>query len=329
MSFLTSTHLARPQYVLAIAGITGNLGQAITPIFLSSYKVYFPTIIGLVRDPTSPAAKSLAAAGVEIRKVSEDDANSVVQALQGVDILVNALGSKAAAFKGVVAEATVKADVKVYFLSEFGIDHQTNPFPGYEHHEWTHKAQLDKQARALAGDKVKVIALYNAPFLEDFFGPWWGFDHAHKTFTSIGSPTQRISVTSKADVARALAELSILALSTNAATVPNYVRISGDAISFQEAKTLLERVRAELGDTEAGEIIVKSEDLESFRANVKEQLQSNPNIPPLGHLRILSGEGALDFSSENSNELINPGGGVWKWKTVENYFREVKGKPFN
>ncbi len=33
---------------------------------------------------------------------------------------------------------------------------------------------------------------------------------------------------------------------------------------------------------------------------------------------VLIGEGKLDFS-DNSNELINPGQSLWKWKTVEDY----------
>lgn len=40
------------------------------------------------------------------------------------------------------------------------------------------------------------------------------------------------------------------------------------------------------------------------------------------------GENKTDFSSNNSNELVNPEQKVWKWKTVEDYFREIDGTPF-
>lgn len=43
--------------------------------------------------------------------------------------------------------------------------------------------------------------------------------------------------------------------------------------------------------------------------------------------RILFGEGKTNFSSDNSNELVNPEGKVWKWKTYEDYFREIGGSP--
>ncbi|KAI0797753.1 hypothetical protein C8Q75DRAFT_17554 [Abortiporus biennis] len=329
MSFLTSTSLARPQYVVAIAGITGNLGRAITPVFLTSYKPYFSQVIGLVRDPSKPAAKELAEKGVELRQISETDGGeSLVKALQGVDVVINVLGSSAAAFKPVVSEAAVKAGVAVLFLSEFGIDHRVNPFPGFEHREWTHKAEVDKAARAIAGDKTKVISVYNSAFLEDAFGPWFGFDVANKTFHVVGSPDTKISFTSKADIGRTLAELALLAQSpSTASTIPDYVRISGDAVSYDDVKDIYEKVRKEEGE-EDFKITIKSERIETFKAQLVKDIQENPNIPPLGHLRLLMAEGGLDFTSDNSNELVNPDGTVWTWKTVETFVREIKGKAF-
>lgn len=35
------------------------------------------------------------------------------------------------------------------------------------------------------------------------------------------------------------------------------------------------------------------------------------------------GEGKLDFSHENQNELVNPGERSWKWKTVAQHLRET------
>ena len=35
------------------------------------------------------------------------------------------------------------------------------------------------------------------------------------------------------------------------------------------------------------------------------------------------GEGRLDFSKDNLNELVNPGESLWKWKTVEDQIREL------
>ena len=37
--------------------------------------------------------------------------------------------------------------------------------------------------------------------------------------------------------------------------------------------------------------------------------------------RVLVGQGKMDFSKENADELINPGQSLWKWKTVEDQLR--------
>jgi len=40
------------------------------------------------------------------------------------------------------------------------------------------------------------------------------------------------------------------------------------------------------------------------------------------------GEGKLDHSIDSGNEIVNPGQGLWKWKTVRDYAKEVGGKPW-
>ena len=42
--------------------------------------------------------------------------------------------------------------------------------------------------------------------------------------------------------------------------------------------------------------------------------------------RVLMGEGKLDWSGDNQNELVNPNESIWKWKTVEDFAKETSGK---
>ena len=42
----------------------------------------------------------------------------------------------------------------------------------------------------------------------------------------------------------------------------------------------------------------------------------------MGNISVVISEGRADFSKDNLNELINPGETLWKWKTLEDYFRE-------
>lgn len=44
--------------------------------------------------------------------------------------------------------------------------------------------------------------------------------------------------------------------------------------------------------------------------------------------RFIIAEGKLDHSKDNQNELVNPGESLWKWKTVDQYAKEVKGRPW-
>ena len=42
----------------------------------------------------------------------------------------------------------------------------------------------------------------------------------------------------------------------------------------------------------------------------------------MGNISVVISEGHADFSKDNLNELINPGETLWKWKTLEDYFRK-------
>lgn len=40
-----------------------------------------------------------------------------------------------------------------------------------------------------------------------------------------------------------------------------------------------------------------------------------------GKFRVVMGEGKADFGEKNDNELVNPGGKFWKWRSVEDVVR--------
>ncbi|KAL6299991.1 hypothetical protein BKA93DRAFT_803954 [Sparassis latifolia] len=150
-----------------------------------------------------------------------------------------------------------------------------------------------------------------------------GFDH--NTYTSLGTRDKKITFTSKADIGRALAELSILVLTPAiSARVPDQIRISGSAISFTDARDIVQRVRREFGNI--SEVSLKGVDLETTRKGVQESLANNSNFSPqaIPLLHLTLNEGQIDFS-DNDNELVNPNQSVWKWKTVEDLTRERKG----
>ena len=77
---------------------------------------------------SSSKAKSLASLGAELHEVHFDDPElgdgvkaALGKSMEGIDVVVNALGVTNAQVKDMVAEAAINAGAKVYFPSEFGV----------------------------------------------------------------------------------------------------------------------------------------------------------------------------------------------------------------
>lgn len=136
-------------------------------------------------------------------------------------------------------------------------------------------------------------------------------------------------------------------------SVHAHVHIAGHTVSAQELAKEVEQARMALkvsrGDVEAGEevipgIVIKEEDLQTAKANLEEKVQSGNIGYPAEHIwyaglntyhaplsaqtnstssdRILMGEGKLDFSASNGNELVNPAGRLWTWRTAADLVAE-------
>ncbi|EPS98925.1 hypothetical protein FOMPIDRAFT_1024474 [Fomitopsis schrenkii] len=321
-----STKLSRASYTVVLVGATGGLGRDVANVFLTSHKPFFSRIIVTARDTTTPEAKALAEKGAELVLVNPlDPVASFTKAFQGVDAVANLLGETPHEFRDAVGEAAIKSGVAVYFPSEFGVDHRINDFPGYDFADWVFKGQHARKYRQLGAGKTKVISVYTGLFLEILIGAHFGFDTASLVYTSVGSSDAKTATTAKADIGRALAELALLALNPEtAASVPDDVHVAGNNVSWREVRDIVQRVRVELGVQPAGDIKLDSVDLAAFKENLRKEQLEKPKPGPLDHLRVLIGEGKLDFS-KNNNELINPGQSIWKWKTVEDLVREKGG----
>lgn len=91
-----------------------------------------------------------------------------------------------------------------------------------------------------------------------------GFDIDRSIFSAVGSTSTKFSVTSKSDIGRALAELSILCMSpANASEVPDHIRIAGDSISFEEVRVLVQ-------ERTGREIELRTEDLVQYKLQLQE-----------------------------------------------------------
>ncbi|KAH9921169.1 uncharacterized protein B0H18DRAFT_1022280 [Fomitopsis serialis] len=229
----------------------------------------------------------------------------------GVDAVVSLVGKAP-------NEAAIKSGAKVYFPTEYGSDHRINDFPGWDDPDWLFKGQHARKYRQLGAARQSCFAI--------LIGPWLGFDTANLTYTSVGSPDAKTATTAKADIGRALAELTLLSLNPEtAASVPDDVHIAGSNVSYRQVRDVVQKIRDELGVEPKGEIKVQGTDLAAFREKLRKEQLEKPKSGPIDHIKILIGEGKMDFS-QNDDELVNPGESIWKWKTVEDIVREKDGK---
>ncbi|KAI0781448.1 hypothetical protein BD413DRAFT_608590 [Trametes elegans] len=210
---------------------------------------------------------------------------SLAEAFAGVDVVISTLPTSVPVeVRRRVAQSAVKSGAKVFFLSEFGVDHGRNDLPGVGHHQWVVRRQLASEAREVArGTPAPVIALYPKLFLKVALNPPMGFDVENNTFDCIGSPAQRVAFTSRTGVGRALARMSALALEPlTAGKVPDEVRIAGTTISFEEVRDAV----AQAMGLQNGEV---REDL----AEAKARLREDRDTRVVQYIRVLMGEGKL------------------------------------
>ncbi|KAI0642076.1 NAD(P)-binding protein [Trametes meyenii] len=299
---------------VAIVGGTGGLGQYISQGFLTDFKANFHTIHILSRDPSSTAARELSAKGAVLHKL--DEANlprALDEAFKDVDVIVNALPTSAAvpdSTHEAIIEAVARSKANVYFLSEFGSDYRINDFPGYDHPDWLRKVKIGAESRQRLKGR-KVIGLFTGAFAEFTLSVrFLGIDVANNTYTCYGSPTQRFSATSRADIGRSVARLAIVALDpATASKVPDELRVAGTTASYEDIRDLIAKTKG----IPKGE--VKSEDLAVLKARIRQ----DPGKNFLDYIHVVFGEGKADFSAKNDNELINPGERFWKWTKFEDY----------
>ncbi|KLO09619.1 hypothetical protein SCHPADRAFT_558401 [Schizopora paradoxa] len=330
----TSSFLARGKFSIAIVGATGRLGKTITSTLSTTYKYQFSRIIALTRDESSDVARDLSRLqGVEVRVVSFTDSYNegyISRVLQNVDVVVNVLGAGASVSeKDAVLEASIKARARIYFPSEFGVDHRNNDkiFPSFDHLEWIKKRKHLKLADELVkqhGSDTKIVSIYCGLFLEMVFAVT-GLDISTYTFSylapSPAPPFPRVSITSTQDVAHAIASLIPIFMAPQdlSTSLPTHIRLAGTLHTVPEIADIYKKVTGE-------EIKLDRKDVSEVKEKLREEMKVEGTEwrgAPGGHIQIIMGEGMLDFT-DNDNELVNPGGARWVWKGVEEYIRELQ-----
>ncbi|PWY92043.1 NAD(P)-binding protein [Aspergillus heteromorphus CBS 117.55] len=273
------TSASRP--VVAIAGATGHLGRHVASAFISSpLSSHFSEIVLLSRsqqtqsNPTQlkdPYPTTNTTIKVTTRTYSYE---TLPTALQGIDILINAIGPSGHAFKETLLRALPHTSVQVYFPSEFGVNHYIHDFA---HPEWDAKKRHMSLATQLV-PHTKRCRVFCGLFFEDSIGPWFGFDTTNGVYESVGSAEARVSFTSLGDVGRVVAALATLAREM----IPDVVHVGGIRGRWRRLRWLWRRVD------------VREAELEEFKRETTKVVSRDP----ARFLRFLMGEGRIDHSSE-------------------------------
>lgn len=303
-----TSFISRP--VVAIAGATGHLGSHVASAFLSPpFNERFSDVILLSRNETSPESTSRTGGHYTTRKYDEDN---LVDALRGVQILVNTVGPSGHSFKEKLLHALPHTDVQVYLPSEFGVDHYVHDFP---HLEWDTKKEQFALAQKLIPDR-KICRVFCGLFIEDSIGPWFGFDTKNGLYESVGPANSPISFTSLQDVGKVVASLATLPKER----IPDTVHVGGDTRSFLGISEIMR-------DAGAGPIEVSEVSLSEY----KKEVTSTSSWDPARYLRFLMGENKINHTAGalgDDNELVNPNGELWKWKDLTDLARDTGGKPW-
>ena len=279
---------------VALVGARGHLGQEVAKALLSStFRASYANVVFLKRRHNANDSGKESIEGVEVRYYDDD---TLAQALQGVDVLINTVGPAGHDFKDKLIDAISHSAIQLYIPSEFGVDHTVHDFP---HAEWDRKKHHYDKAMDVIPN-TKVCRIYIGLFLEDSIGPG-------------------LVSTLNTEYTRVLAHLTSWYLSRHLAMsetwllrshvhqsnkIPETLHISGDALTIRQLAAAMEHAGS-------SPIQIKEIDLDDF----KQKAVAEGTQDPAKCLRFLMGEGKIDHTMTglgNDNELVNPSQRNWQ-----------------
>lgn len=296
---------------VAIAGASGTLGKHVLSAFLQpEFRSSFSEIIVLKRP--SASSKSDVYQDREGATIRTYDDSNLTAALEGVDVLISTVGPQGHEFKEKLVRAIPESNVELYIPSEFGVDHDVHDF---DHAEWDQKKHHVEVAKTVL-TTTRMCRIFIGLFTEESIGPWFGFNTNKAEYEVVGSADSLVTYTALDDVGRAVASVARLPLEK----IPDRIHIAGDTISSSTLARIME-------DAGSSTIKIQERDIEAF----KNKAMGSRSADPSQFLRFLMGEGKINHTTSglgNDNNLVNPNEKFWKWKTMTDYAKETKGRPW-
>jgi hypothetical protein len=235
----------------------------------------------------------------------------------------SSLPTPGAALRDNIARVLPKTSLRVYFPSEFGVDHRLHDF---NIPEWdgkrAHYDLVQKTLRENNNFGIIVCRLFVGLFLHSGISAAYGFDTANGVYEAVGSLDQVMSYTEISDIAKVVVELSTRVV--RGMKIPQDLRIAGTHASFRDIASMM-------GRAGAGDVELRSVDLQEFRGKALGRKYEDRDAVEC--LRFVMGDGRDDYRDVkegglgNDNVMVNGDERVFKWKTLEKLGVESKGKP--
>ncbi|KAK7678617.1 hypothetical protein QCA50_018340 [Cerrena zonata] len=272
---------------VAVIGSAGFIGGPLVEAFSRpdlKDKIQFPVkvLTRSAKDKTSTSTIKYVEA-----ELSESNVAKVVGELKGSDVIVSLLPPSPDTIS--VLESTLKqVKPKVYIPSQFGSDirpAQKN-LPGFL--------------------KIKIDHSDNGHFLTEIVGHV-GIDANTKTVTYAGSPQTKIAISYLPDVGNAVASLT----SIEPSKLPDTVRIQSDEVTYEDIAKKYEKdhgVTLQVKNITAEELLKKAND----RIQTAKEFSLEDFLLYLWAVSV----GGRDYGnsySKNDDDLVNPGGKLFKW----------------
>lgn len=201
--------------VIAIFDATGDIGRSVLTALLQPLVCgHFQHIVALSRTTEKRS---------EWRRTDNI----------GIEIVVNAIGQVGAEFRRRLVMAMAGTSVRVYFPSEFDVDHYIHDF---QFGEWDRKKDNTSLARDILPG-VRTCQMFMGLILEKAFGPWLGFFSRHGRYVIVGSEDVALTCTSLGDIGRSVAQLAMLSPSS----IPGQVHRSGTTKTIAQIARIMEQ----------------------------------------------------------------------------------------
>ncbi|KAI9027070.1 hypothetical protein DFJ74DRAFT_662937 [Hyaloraphidium curvatum] len=306
---------------VAVLGGTGGLGHYLVTGLLARVPSQLDAVSVVSRTPASelkPEAKKLIDAGAKLIHVADYASDAFAEAMKGVDCVVSAVAGDAIPSQIDWAPALVKAGVKLFFQSEWGVGENEGEDINQDY--YNNAGRKVREAYKEAG--IPVVQFCNGWFVEYLdYPPFLTIDIEKRTAAINGDGNAAITWTHQKDIAEGVANLV-------ADTGKWWSRlkdgtweccIAGDEKNHNQIVDIIERyagVKLERKYTPVAELQAKYDAARAKAKSAYETIELELSIT------LATGKDRIP-KEKLVNELVY---GETKLATVEDYVREKYGK---